>query len=161
MRRIRFVAGASLGAVALVATSLAAAATPAAPARSTATDRTAQPQGSGEYVVSYQGDAAAATAAVGAAGGQVVDVNEQLRIALVTSSNQDFIADAQATAAVTGAARNHSVGRPDRGNRIASPRSARPPPTGRLRPAEVRPSPSRARRTGGPSRWPTCSGTWR
>ena len=124
MRRIRFVAGASLGAVALVTTSLAAAATPAAPARSTATDRTAQPQGGGEYVVSYQGDAAAATAAVGAAGGQVVDVNEHLRIALVTSSNQDFIADAQATAAVTGAARNHSVGtsRPGQPHRFAEER---------------------------------------
>jgi hypothetical protein len=69
MRRIRFVAGASLGAVALVATSLAAAASPAAPARSAATDRAAQPQGNGEYVVSYQGDAAAVTAAVTAAGG--------------------------------------------------------------------------------------------
>jgi lantibiotic leader peptide-processing serine protease len=124
MRRIRFVAGASLGAVALVATSLAAAATPAAPARSTTTDRTAQPQGGGEYVVSYQGDTAAVTAAVGAAGGQVVDVNEHLRIALVTSSNQDFIADAQATAAVTGAARNHSVGttRPGQPHRFAEER---------------------------------------
>jgi lantibiotic leader peptide-processing serine protease len=142
MRRIRFVAGASLGAVALVATSLAAAATPAAPARSTTTGRTAQPQGGGEYVVSYQGDTAAVTAAVGAAGGRVVDVNEHLRIALVSSSNQDFIADAQATAAVTGAARNHSVGtsRPGQPHRFAEER-----PTTADRQAAARPGAAQAK----------------
>ena len=142
MRRIRFVAGASLGAAALVATSLAAAASPAAPARSTATDRGAQPQGNGEYVVSYQGDAADVTAAVAAAGGQVVDVNEHLSIALVTSSNEDFIADAQATAAVTGAARNHSVGtsRPGQPHRFAEER-----PTAADRQTAARPGAAQAK----------------
>jgi subtilisin family serine protease len=147
MRRIRFIAGASLGAVALVATSLAAAASPAAPARSTATDHAAQPQGSGEYVVSYQGDAAAVTAAVGAAGGRVVDVNEQLGIALVTSSNQDFIADAQATAAVTGAARNHSVGttRPGQPHRFVEERPTDADRAAAARPGAARPKSGKAR----------------
>ena len=44
------------------------------------------------------------------AGGQVVDVNEGVGIALVTSDDADFLADVQATDAVTAAARNHSVG---------------------------------------------------
>jgi subtilisin family serine protease len=152
MRRIRFVAGASLGAVALVATSLAAAATPAAPARSTTTDRTAQPQGGGEYVVSYQGNDAAMTAAVGAAGGQVVDVNEHLRIALVTSSNQDFIADAQATAAVTGAARNHSVGtsRPGQPHRFAEERPTTADRQAAARPGAAQPKSDNAAKRGEP-----------
>jgi len=110
MRRIRIVAGTSFAASALVATSLAASAAPAAPDRPASNDRTAQPEGGGEYVVSYEGDADDVSAAAGAAGGQVVDVNEQLGIALVESSNGDFLADAQATSAITGAARNHSVG---------------------------------------------------
>jgi lantibiotic leader peptide-processing serine protease len=148
MRRIRFIAGASLGAAALVATSLTAAASPAAPARSTSTDRAAQPQGNGEYVVSYQGDAAAVTAAVTAAGGQVVDVNEHLRIALVTSSNQDFIADAQATAAVTGAARNHSVGtsRPGQPHRFAEERPTVADRTAAARQGAARPKSGKAAR---------------
>jgi lantibiotic leader peptide-processing serine protease len=130
MRRMHIVAGASVGALALLASSLGASAAPTAPADDTgsaAEDRTAQAEGAGEYVVAYQGDAAAATEAVAGAGGQVVDVNEQLGIALVESSNSDFIADAQATAAVTGAARNHSVGLANPGlpHRFADERPSR------------------------------------
>ena len=110
MRKVRIVAGASLGVVALAASSLSAGAAPADDAGSTAVDRAAQPTGASEYVVAYQGDAAAATEAVEAAGGQVVDVNEAVGIALVTSDDAGFVAEVQATDAVTAAARNHSVG---------------------------------------------------
>jgi subtilisin family serine protease len=117
MPRFRISAGAGVAAVALVATSLAAGVAPAssrssspgATQRSTAAGGAAQSQG-GEFVVAYQGSAATLTAAVTSAGGQVVDVNEQLGIALVESPNGDFIADANATSAVTAAARNHSIG---------------------------------------------------
>ncbi len=117
MRRSRIAAGASLCAVALVTSSLAAGAAPASNDRTSTPERVDQPEGSGEYVVSFEGDAADAAAAVGAAGGQVLDVNEELGVALVSSSNGNFIADAQATAAVTGAARNHSVGTSEPGQK--------------------------------------------
>jgi subtilisin family serine protease len=112
MRRIRIVAAASIGAMALVTSSLAAGAAPDDDAGSSSVDRTAQAQteGSGEFVVAYQGDAAAATQAVADAGGRVVDVNEEVGIALVTSDDAGFLDQVQATQAVTAAARNHSVG---------------------------------------------------
>jgi len=110
MRRIRTVAAASLGAMALVSSSLAAGALPADDAATAAAARTAQPAGSSEYVVAYEGDAATATQAVAAAGGEVVDVNEGLGIALVASDDAGFAADAEASDAITAVARNHSVG---------------------------------------------------
>ncbi|HKY65130.1 MAG TPA: hypothetical protein VJM49_02125, partial [Acidimicrobiales bacterium] len=99
--------------MALVASSLGAWATPSAPAGdsgSATVDRTAQPAGSSEYVISYQGEASAAADAVAGAGGQVIDVNEDIGIALVTSADAGFLGAVQATDAVTGAARNHAVG---------------------------------------------------
>jgi subtilisin family serine protease len=114
MRRMYIVAGASVGALALLTTTLSASAAPADVTGAAAgSGRSGQQEATGEYVVSYQGDAAGAAAAVESAGGRVVDVNEQLGIALVESSNSDFVADAHATDAVTGAARNHSVGMTD------------------------------------------------
>jgi subtilisin family serine protease len=127
MRTFRTVAGASLGALALVASSSAASAAPDLPAddvgASTA-DRTTQPAGTGEFVVAYQGDAAAAVDAVTAAGGEVVDVNEAVGIALVASDDADFAAEVQASDTITAAARNHSVGttRPGQPHRFVEER---------------------------------------
>ncbi len=126
MRRIRVVAGASLGALALVSTSLAAGATPRGGSGGGSADQSAQTGTGGEFVVSYQGDAAAAADAVASAGGTVVEVNADLNIALVESDSATFIGDVQATDAVTGAARNHSVGtsRPGMPHRFAEERPA-------------------------------------
>ena len=109
--------------------------------------------------MSYQGDAAAATAAVGAAGGQVVDVNEQLGIALVESSNGDFIADANASGAITGAAHNHSVGtaQPSQAHKFAE---ERPTSDDRAAAAQRGAGTSRGPRAVAPNRSPIGSGTW-
>jgi lantibiotic leader peptide-processing serine protease len=127
MRRLHIVAGASAGAVALLATAFAASAAPEAPAddRGSATvDRTAQEAGADEFVVAYDGDAASVTAAVESAGGQVIDVNEQVGIALVSSDDAGFVDAVQASEAVTAAARNHSVGtsRPGQPHRFVEER---------------------------------------
>jgi subtilisin family serine protease len=130
MRTFRIAVGASLGALALVTSSLAASAAPSTPSAPTddsgaaAVDRTAQPAGTGEFVVAYEGDAEAAVDAVAASGGQVLDVNEAAGIALVTSDDPGFAAEVQATDAITAAARNHSVGtaRPGQPHRFAEER---------------------------------------
>jgi len=125
MRRIRVVAGASLGALALVSTSVAAGATPTGGAEGGSAERTAQPaRGGGEYVVAFQGDAAAAADAVASAGGQVVAVNDAVSIALVESDSASFLTDVRAADAVTAAARNHAVGttRPGMPHRFAEER---------------------------------------
>jgi subtilisin family serine protease len=109
MRKIYVAAGASVGVVALVASSLAANAAPVDDTEASFAERTAQSAG-GEFVVAYEGDAAAATEAVEAAGGTVVDVNEAVGIALVEAPDGAFAAEAQAADAVTAVARNHSVG---------------------------------------------------
>src|SRR6478735_6290877 len=65
----------------------------------------------GEYVVSFEpGAEADALAAVAAAGGTVVEVNEASGLALVETTTGTFLTDVQANDAVTGAARNHDVG---------------------------------------------------
>ncbi len=113
MRRMHIVGAASVSVVALLASSLGAWAAPSGPtddSGAATVDRTAQAAGSTEYVISYQGDASAAASAVTGAGGQVIDVNEDVGIALVTSDDAGFLAAVQATDAVTAAARNHSVG---------------------------------------------------
>lgn len=130
MRTFRIVAGASLGALALVTSSLTASAAPAAPsvptddAGAATAARTAQPAGIGEFVVAFEGDAAAAVDAVTASGGEVVDVNEAAGIALVTSDDAGFAAAANATDTITATARNHSVGtsRPGQQHRFVEER---------------------------------------
>ena len=160
MRKIHVAAGASVGVVALVASSLAASAAPVDDTDVSSTDQTAQTEG-GEFVVAYEGDAAAATEAVAAAGGTVVDVNEAVGIALVEAPDGAFAAEVEATDAVTAVARNHSVGtvRPGRAAPLrrgaADDRRARRPPHGRHDGARTAGAP------GGPSRSPTASGTWR
>ena len=109
MRKVHIAASVSLGAMALVASSLAASAAPVDDTGASTADQAVQSE-AGEYVVAYQGDAATATDAVADAGGTVVDVNEAVGIALVEAPAGTFVSDVAATDAVTGVARNHSVG---------------------------------------------------
>jgi len=98
----------ALTVMALVASSFAASAAPATPAAPTAPR---QPSGGAqEYVVTFDSGVDAATAAVEAAGGTVVDVNEEIGLALVSTSDANFAGDVSAETGVTGVARNHSVG---------------------------------------------------
>jgi subtilisin family serine protease len=124
MHRFRIVAAGSVGLLAAVTSVPAAGAAPEATAGSSSADRVAQPGGSDEYVIAYQGDDVAAAQAVSDVGGRVVDFNEQLGLALVTSDDESFLADVQATDAVTAAARNHSVGtaRPGQPHRFVEER---------------------------------------
>ena len=161
MRKIHVAAGASVGVVALVASSLAASAAPVDDTDVSSTDQTAQTEG-GEFVVAYEGDAAAATEAVAAAGGTVVDVNEAVGIALVEAPDGAFAAEAD------GHRRRDGRGpqplgrhRPARASSTASSRSGRRPPTGAARPARAPRAGSNRGAPGGPSRSPTASGTWR
>ena len=94
--------------VALIASSLAAS---AAPARVEAPTAARQPSGGAqEYVVAYSGGADSATAAINAAGGKVVDVNEAIGLALVSTSDTGFVSDVSGASGVVGVARNHAVG---------------------------------------------------
>lgn len=64
-----------------------------------------------EYVVAFDaGSAAAARAAIAAAGGTVVDVNEEIGLAKVSSAAAGFLAAVRTKSGVRGAARNHAVG---------------------------------------------------
>ncbi|HMG42842.1 MAG TPA: S8 family serine peptidase [Acidimicrobiales bacterium] len=93
---------------ALAASTFVASSAPASPA-APATPR--QPSGATqEYVVAFADGADAATAAVEAAGGTVVDVNEDIGVALVETRAADFAGDVNASGGVVGVARNHSVG---------------------------------------------------
>ena len=69
-----------------------------------------QPTTPQEYVVGYTGATAAAESAIEAAGGQVVDVNEDLKIAKVSSTDGSFVAKADRASDVTAVVRNHAVG---------------------------------------------------
>jgi subtilisin family serine protease len=84
----------------------------------------AQPEGPAEYVVTFAGDAGDAQQAIAEAGGQVVDVNEQFDMALVEATGDGFLEDIGSSDALTGVARNHSVGtaRPGQPHRFAAER---------------------------------------
>lgn len=70
-----------------------------------------QESGTAEYVVAFTpGGENEALAAVAAAGGTVVDVNEAANLALVETDNTGFLAEVRSNGAVSGAAANHSVG---------------------------------------------------
>jgi lantibiotic leader peptide-processing serine protease len=98
----------------------------AAPARAAATPPaavSARQLGAGtqEYVVAFDEGIRAGVAAVGAADGTIVDVNEDVGVALVQSTDAAFLEEVRAQHAVSGAARNHSVGtaRPGMPHRFA------------------------------------------
>jgi subtilisin family serine protease len=112
-RRRATIAIAAMGAVSLIV-----------PAGAAQADRTATAEAStapaargdgDEYVVSLAGDATTAVATLQATGAEVLDVNAELGIALVGATSPSFLADATATGAITGGARNHSVGMERRG----------------------------------------------
>lgn len=106
MRITRSVAAGLLAGTALLAPTLFTAASPVGPASVSASGTQAEAE---EFVVAFA-DQAAALDAVAAAGGNVVDVNEEAGIALVETTNESFLGEVRTSAAVTGAAANHSVG---------------------------------------------------
>ncbi len=63
-----------------------------------------------EYVVSFQGAVADATAAIAVAGGSVVVLNPALGVALVSAPDDGFLDAVRRHGVVTGAARNVSIG---------------------------------------------------
>lgn len=98
----------ALAVTAVVASSLSAG---AAPERSEAPTAARQPTGSAtEYVVSFEGGAEQGVAAIEAAGGEVVDVQEEVGLALVSTTDGAFVDDVRSQSGVTGAVLNHSVG---------------------------------------------------
>src|SRR4051794_25513516 len=118
MRRIRFTYGVLVAVSALIG-SVAAGAQPPPLARVSLPVRTGT-----EYVVAFQGSAAEAIGAIGNAGGIVLDVNETIGVALVSSVYSAFLADVRAAGVVTGVARNHAIAtiRPGMPHRFAEER---------------------------------------
>ena len=96
----------SLGVLAVAVTALLASATSATGAPG---DDQAATAGSAEYVVSFGGSAASATAAVRAAGGTVQDVTAQVGLALVTADS-GFADRVRGRGGVQDATPNHAVG---------------------------------------------------
>jgi subtilisin family serine protease len=84
--------------------------TTAVVAASATATRAAEDSVAAEYVVSFSGSPDAAAAAIQAAGGSVVDVTEQVGLALVSSADGAFLDSVRASSEIRGAARNHSVG---------------------------------------------------
>lgn len=160
MRKSRAATAAiALGVTLIVPLSVARAdeAGPAAPAAAPAA------RGDGdEYVVSLAGDASTAAATLEASGAEVLEVNAELGIALVGTTDEAFLADAAASGAITGGARNHSIERSGPASRTSSPRSGRTRWTRRVgAPAAITSAtvaPGRARAGPIPSR--RSSGTW-
>jgi subtilisin family serine protease len=146
MLRSRTSIAVALGVTALIASSMAASASPQRPA---APDRPSQPDsGAHEFVVAFDGGAATGSAAVEAAGGTVVSTVEDLGLALVSTNNADFIADVTDQAGVVGAARNHAIGtsQPGMPHRFAEERPEV------SRPTSASPATSGTRRGGGDGR---------
>ncbi len=130
MRSARTMAGAVGTSLALVFSSLAASAAPGSEAspesgRAATRAEAAAQAGGEEFVVAFApARQAEATAAITTAGGTVLDVTEGAGVALVGSSRADFLGAVRRSPAVSGAARNHSVGtsRPGMPHRFAEER---------------------------------------
>ena len=131
MRSARTTAGALGAGCVLLISALGAGIAPGASAAPKAPDGRSAPAhvasegGGGEFVVAFEpSQEEAATAAVEAAGGVVVDVTEGAGVALVTSPDAGFLAEVREDAAIAGAARNHSVGtsRPGMPHKFAAER---------------------------------------
>jgi subtilisin family serine protease len=121
MHKARFGLAAALAASALAVSAIGADAAPRG-------EQQAQRAAAGdEFVVSY--DAAAedtALASIAAAGGTVVDRNEAIHLALVTTENDAFATQVRTAQGVTGVALNHSIGTvsPNMPHRFADERPA-------------------------------------
>lgn len=128
MNRTRFMTVVFVAVLAAFGT--VAGAEPSGPARTSG-----EPRSGTEYVVAFTGAAAPAIAAIRDAGGTVLEVNEALGVALVSSVYSAFLTDVRAAASVTGVARNHAVGtvRPGMPHRFADerPEVTGPPITNR------------------------------
>ncbi len=99
MRRIRAPYVVAFAVITALTSATPAGAAPSAPATAA------------EYVVAFAaGSPAAALDAIRAAGGTVVDVNEEIGLAKVSSTSTGFLTSVRTKAGVSGAARNHSVG---------------------------------------------------
>jgi subtilisin family serine protease len=105
----------SLGVIAVVTTAVVGTTATASGAADGAADAAAVAVAGEEYVISFSGSADAAVAAIRAAGGTVEDVTAQVGAALVTADDEAFLADVLAQDGITGAARNHAVGKADLG----------------------------------------------
>lgn len=119
MSRTTFTTSCVLAVVTALASSIAAGAQPSVPAGAAR-----QARDGGEYVVTFDGSAAGAIAAIRDAGGTVLDVNEAIGVALVASAYSAFLTDVRSADAVTGVTRNHSVAtvRPGMPHRFAAER---------------------------------------
>ncbi len=125
MRTLRFWLAAALAASAIAVSAMGADAAPRARQQA----EQAQRAGTGdEFIVSYDAaDADAALASIAAAGGTVVDQNEAIHLALVTTDNDAFATQVRGDQGVTGVALNHSIGTvsPNMPHRFADERPAR------------------------------------
>jgi subtilisin family serine protease len=84
----------------------------------------APPRTGAEYVVAFEGSTGEALAAIRDAGGTVLELNEAIGVALVSSAYSAFVSDVQTASVVTGVARNHAIGttRPGMPHRFAEER---------------------------------------
>jgi subtilisin family serine protease len=111
MLKSRTSIAAGLAAVAVVASSMTAGAAPSRSEGAATPTAPRQPSGGAqEYVVAFDGSTEAGVAAIGEAGGTVVDVNEEIGLALVTAGDTAFLDEVRSEDAVSGASRNHAVG---------------------------------------------------
>lgn len=118
MNRISRVAVAAVAATVLAGSALAAHAAQQGASRSASSD---------EYVVMYDpAGASAAEQAIVAAGGTVVDRNDELDLVLVSTDNTGFAGQVRGSSGVAGVALNHSIGtaQPNMPHRFADERPA-------------------------------------
>jgi len=106
----RPVTAVACAAAVVVSSVVAADALPSRSSDDAATRQDSQQTGAEEYVVVFDGGADTGVAAVEAAGGTVLDVNEEAGIALVAAEDAGFAGEVAAEDGVSGAVRNHSVG---------------------------------------------------
>jgi subtilisin family serine protease len=109
---------------AVVTAALITAASVASAQASGLTRISGSPRTGSEYVVTFTGSPAEAIGAIRDAGGTVLQVNEALGVALVSSAYSAFLDEVRVAASVTGVARNHAVGtiRPGMPHRFAEER---------------------------------------
>ena len=103
----------------------------------------------------YTGGAKTAESTIRKAGGRVVDVNDDLQIAKVSTTDRGFVAKARRAAGIKGVVRNHAVGvaKPGMPHRFAAER-----PSGVDKSVGARRARRPRARSGAPNRCPI--GKW-